>query len=326
MRLHKKYALSFFIFTVLLYISYAQTISDYASSAQDIIANIIKKDLAKTRIPPIPLETRQALSDSTLYNTLANIKGGREPFPYGKYIIFVYYDEHEDTRVNISFTYEKYSQIYQYTRLKSNPKILVYVLVPPIGMFEIQYRMIVNSTWTHDIQNKNYILDSNGIKISTAKAAPLPASMLSSVIYNTNSGIARFYFQKEEITQVLKDTFLDKITLENIHEKAIYLTGNFTEWDPFLIVMKETYPNSNLYYADVHLTPGTYYYYFQMGNYNLIDPKNNIISKRKNNSYVSTIIIPVTTSTIQPKTSMIDVVLTTTRQSQTYKKRQVYTQ
>ncbi len=254
------------------------------------ITNIIRPSFPTGRIEKA---TKQALSDIMLYGMVAGITAATAPFSYGQYTVFIHYDKSEDARVSIAFAEENYAQVHHFARLTSNPRILVYVLPKKEIETTRYYRLVINSVWTYDYQNPNSIVDDNSIRVSVVTMKALPHLFFPSFVYNKNKKQLRFflYLDKKKY-QTLTDTSLRSINPKLIEYVPVYVVGNFTAWDPFLIRMHEYPEQENLYYADVYLDEGAYYYYFQVGNYDILDPQNkNIVPRRTENLYVNTLFI-----------------------------------
>ncbi len=261
-----------------------------AGSLAQTITGIIREPFPRGGIEKV---TQEALLDSMLYTILASIKSPTAPFSYGKYFIFTHYDKSEDARASIAFADEQYAQTHHFVRLKSNPKILVYILPKKETATTLQYRLVINGVWTHDYQNPNSLIDENNVHVSTSTMSPLPRMFFPSFVYNSKKKQLRFFLYLDiENPQTLTDTSLQEVDATTIQHVPIYVVGNFSAWDPFLIRMQKSPEQENLYYADVTLDKGTYYYYFQVGNYDILDPRNrSIVPRRTEDLYVNTLII-----------------------------------
>lgn len=266
------------------------------SSLTKTIVNIIQDPFP---VGNVEEPTKKVLADITLYGIMADITSPTAPFSYGEYAIFIHYDKSEDARVSIAFAKENYAHTHHFVRLTSNPRILVYALPKQETATTHYYRLVINGVWTHDYQNPNSIIDDNSVHVSVAAISALPRVFFPSFVYNRHTKHVRFflYLNKKEY-QMLTDTSLRPINPYIIEYNHIYIVGNFTAWDPFLIRMHESPDQENLYYADVTLDKGTYYYYFQVGNYDILDPKNrNIVPRFTENLYANTLFINKTRDT-----------------------------
>lgn len=272
-----------------------------APAKKTLFERIIGK---KEPIVPAEAPTQKALSDTGLYETLAGLQGPVAPFSHGAYTIFVYYDAAKDSRVMASFANEQYSRLHPFVRLQSNASVMVYALPKKTEAQTIHYRLVVNGMWTRDEQNPFSTVDANGVRVSIANAKPLPAVNSPSVDYDGTTKTARFYlYLNTEQSSIVYDTSLTGIDTASIAHGPVYLVGDFTGWDPFLVRMQQSDSDAHLYYADVTLGKGNYYYYFQAGNYDVLDPKNrSIAARRTDNLFVNTLAIE---TTVDPETGRV---------------------
>ena len=267
--------------------------------AQQVPSSVLPRGFLERTIAPPPSvnpvdeNTANALQDTMLYGTLANIQKPLAPFSYGENTVFVHYDTFQNARVSIAFAHENYSITHALVRLQSNTKVMVYVMPKNTRITTLHYRLIINGVWTHDEQNPNSVVDGSGIRVSSTTMNPLPQEFFPSITYNSETQQARFFlYLNTESSSLIQDTTLATIDTATIKHRAVYLVGDFTGWDPFLFQMKKLDSISNIYYIDVPLTKGTYYYYFQVGNYNILDPKNrSIVPRRTHNLYVNALFI-----------------------------------
>ncbi len=235
--------------------------------------------------------THMVFNDSILQSMVSSLTGSVRPFLWGKSVLFTFYDPSLESQVSISFKDEKFNTTYPFLRLKANPTILVYAHPREFEHTTIDYRLIINGAWTHDTNNPDYTSDINQVKISRIELKQLPSSYLEPIVIRDDS--VRFYFYYQPTKTLLQS--LDKKYIQNYprsEDLVLYLVGNFTSWDPYMIRLQQSNIDDNLYYADVALSPGTYHYYYNMGEYSVLDPENLLVSKRhKLRGFVNTFIL-----------------------------------
>lgn len=224
--------------------------------------------------------TSQALRDTTLYSSLAKISKPMAPFVYGQYFIFIHYTTDPNDRVFISFERDNYNQLFSYITLEANTDVRVFVLPGTHTTQTLRYRVVINNLWSSDPQNPRTIVDANGIRVSMVTIPPVNPLFLPPVVI-VNNNTMRFYLYIYMGAFPLKDTRLHHIDYSALSSSQIYLSGDFTGWNPYLIPMRPVENANNLYYADVPVREGTYYYYYNLGATDALDPKNNAMVKRR---------------------------------------------
>lgn len=243
----------------------------------------IKEKIMNLVIPPITTTidntTNTALQDLSLYSTLAEVTKPIVPFLYGQYFIFIHYDDTQKDRTFIAFEHEYYNELHRFVRLTNNKNVSVFILPQLYVNQNINYRMVINGIWMIDYNNPQSQIDSRGIQVSSV-FIPMVNPLFLSPIVKIDESTIRFYLYLNSNKLAFRDTNFNVISPQNITKQTVFLTGNFTNWDPFLLPMTPVENVDNLYYVDISLKEGTYYYYFQMGSTDILDPKNKQISKR----------------------------------------------
>lgn len=234
--------------------------------------------------------TTDGLKDSLLYHALSIIKEQIPPFVYEKYAIFTYYDKSEKSSVNLISSADNYTTLYPFVRLSSNKKILVLLFPRPLDDIELNYRLVINGIWNHDLSNPNYIVDKNGVQISTIAIPAIENRYLPSFTTLENNMI-RFMFSQNELILNMQSTSLNLVVLEPNDTIPVFLNANFTGWDPFLLKMEAIPNRDSQLFVDVRLEPGIYYYYYQVGNTSVLDPRNQDIVRLESGLYVNRIVV-----------------------------------
>jgi hypothetical protein len=115
------------------------------------------------------------------------------------------------------------------------------VYTPPPGVTVLEYRLIADGLWIADPFNGESRLDtSSGATNSLVYLDPGPAET-GGAHAPENDGRVRFRYNAEP-------------------GYAVYLTGSFNNWDPFMYEMREETPGA--YTLALGLPPGTYQYVF----------------------------------------------------------------
>ena len=279
--LHSIFAL--FLLYILPHLVYSQESKtkkiDFQSTTK---SSAIVEDLLTTEERII----KNALQDSDLYTVLAHTNSEVAPFIHGIHIIIPYYGDSKDT-VFIAFEHENYTKTHAFASIEENPSLQVYIIPRTDIIQEIHYRLIINGIWTIDSQNPRFFIDNYGIQVSSVLVPKLPLLFYEPIVLKDDT--IRFYLYIDSHKVPLKDTNLNTISGIDIVENPIFLTGSFTNWDPFLIRMNMLDDNKNLWYADVPIQQeGIHHYYYHATTTDFLDPKNLSISKRTiNNDYVN---------------------------------------
>jgi hypothetical protein len=163
-------------------------------------------------------------------------------------------------RAGVAFAHENWTEIHRFRKLElpiddvapfvekskvprqfyHDSGIMFTVYTPPPGVALLEYRLIADGLWIADPLNEESRLDTSSGAINSlvhldpeeaAEEAPLTES----------NGRVRFRYNTEPGT-------------------AVYLTGSFNNWDPFMYEMREETPGE--YALALGLPPGTYRYVF----------------------------------------------------------------
>ncbi len=273
----------------------SQFIKIITSFIQNVSTGISSFFVGKAPSPPNSVETQQGLQDTLLFQALSSIKEQIPPFIYDKYAVFTYFDTNENSSVSIASSTNNYKEPLPFFRLQSNKKVLVQLIQRKAYDTTLQYRMVINGVWSYDTSNPNTIIDPNGIPLSTITIPSLDSQYIPSFIPLGNNRV-RFVLSSATSAINLHSTAMRGAAIDLSKAHAIYLNANFTGWDPFLLKMEQNTIIDGAYIADVTLSPGTHYYYFQIDGKGILDPKNDDIVQLKNGLYVNRIVISDTSS------------------------------
>ncbi|MDR1470680.1 MAG: glycogen-binding domain-containing protein [Spirochaetaceae bacterium] len=169
-------------------------------------------------------------------------------------------------RAGVAFAHENWTEIHWFRKLElpiddvapyvekskvprqfyHDSGIMFTVYTPPPGTAFLEYRLIADGLWIADPLNSESRLDtSSGVKNSLVYLDRGPNSAFVEEARKTkeaaNDGRVRFRYDAEP-------------------GSAVYLTGSFNNWDPFMYEMREEAPGA--YTLALGLPPGTYQYVF----------------------------------------------------------------
>jgi hypothetical protein len=166
-------------------------------------------------------------------------------------------------RAGVAFAHENWTEIHRFRKLElpiddvapfvedskvprqfyHDSGIMFTVYTPPTGVAFLEYRLIADGLWMADPLNGESRLDtSSGVKNSRVYLNPVPDSgLVKGAKEAENNGRVRFRYNADP-------------------GSAVYLTGSFNNWDPFMYEMREEMPGS--YTLALGLPPGTYQYVF----------------------------------------------------------------
>lgn len=201
---------------------------------------------------------------------LREIKKPGAPVITEDYIIFT-----ADTRnryVGIAFDFEEYQVIHPFKLLCSTdedgnktPQHLFYCYERKHKVSEIKYRLVIDGLWTTDPLNPDKIYDDD---------VNLYFSRVSDV-----GGIKR----NTEVTENSTVHFIYK----GASGQTIRLAGTFSNWDPWIYQLRETYPG--FYELELPLPDGKYYYNYYIGLDPVLDNTNPERTYLRNGKVVSVI-------------------------------------
>ncbi|MBQ9630913.1 MAG: glycogen-binding domain-containing protein [Treponema sp.] len=188
-------------------------------------------------------------------NTVLEINEVGEPYEKDNHIIFT--APHNARFIGIAFDFEEYKRIHpfriHYGYDMDNNKtdsLMFYILEKPRGRASVSYRLVIDGIWTCDPYNPDSYYDEVlGLDLSRVTfRESLPLEFVPSSSEGT-----RFVY-------------------EGRPGQKIYITGTFTNWDPWIYELSEIFPGT--YEIYIPLTRGTYYYNFFVGMKPINDKRN----------------------------------------------------
>lgn len=192
------------------------------------------------------------LDDIELSNRIemANITKSSAPVVRHRSVLFTYQQTAFARYVGIAFETEDFQIIHPFKRNQHG--VYVFLFNPPEESGNLDYRIVVDGLWMPDPKNTDTVRDHRGNVLSRFTYS-LPAKTVLESPRIASDGVVEFNMRYAEGTRV-------------------YLTGDFTNWEPFMIEMEEVSPG--LYRASRRLAPGNYEYCFIVNGSRITDPLN----------------------------------------------------
>ncbi len=181
---------------------------------------------------------------------MATISRSAPPTLRHRTVLFTYQHPSHPRYVGIAFDFENFQKIHPYKRNAHN--IFVFPFEVPEGMSELIYRIVVDGLWMPDPTNPDHTVDHKGNVLSRF-AFKLPEKMILA-------------------SPVVKEDRTVLFNLRYTKGTRVFVTGNFTNWEPFMVEMEEVSPG--LYALSRPFAPGDYEYCFIAGGARMIDPLN----------------------------------------------------
>ena len=183
---------------------------------------------------------------------MANIARSGPPVLNHRSILFTYSRPSYARYVGIAFDFENYRTIHPFKRNEHD--VFVFLFDPPEELGELTYRIVVDGLWMPDPQNPDQVRDHKG-NILSRFIFEIPKRMvLESPVIRPNRSV--------------------EFNLRYTAGARIFLTGDFANWEPFMIEMEEISPG--LYTVTRRFPPGNYEYCFIAGGSRITDPLNPI--------------------------------------------------
>ena len=221
-------------------------------------------------ISGLPAQTKGSVS---IHMHIMNMKKAQAPFFIDRKVLFSYSVPTKKSyirRVGIAFGYEDYRVVYPFFR--NDNDVFIYIADVPAGINNIDYRIIVDGLWLNDPNNPRTVQSDGGFLVSRIE---IPAYLkYSSETPQIKQGrTVRFFYSGES-------------------GKSVFLAGNFNNWDPFMLKMKEDPEAPGFYSISIRIPPGDQYYTFIADGREITDPGNPRKAIDKNGKRVSYLFVP----------------------------------
>lgn len=165
-------------------------------------------------------------------------------------VVFSYEPSRPVRYVVALFEHEDYAIQHVFER---NPNgILVLAYDPPQEIQDLRYRLVVDGLTMPDPNNPVTTRSATEERLSVFRIPDRPTPRFDS-------------------PQILPDGRVE-FTYQGIPGQRVFLSGSFTNWNPFLHRMEEV--ESGLYRAVMRVRAGTHYYQFLVDNQRIPDPRN----------------------------------------------------
>lgn len=189
----------------------------------------------------------------SIHTLISELKEAKKPIFIDNKILFTYSIGTKFTRrVAIAFDTDNFRQVYPL--LKNEYNVFFIARELPINTDSLGYRLIVDGVWTDDPVNTNSFLSPERVKVSRIVIPRSSYKKKVSPIISTNRNVRFIY--------------------NDISNKQVYLSGNFNNWDPFMLRMKEESENPGTYSISLRMSEGSHYYKFVADGISVQDPNN----------------------------------------------------
>lgn len=200
-------------------------------------------------MPAFSIE-RNSLS---IHIEISELTEAHSPIFIDNHILFTYYNGEKYTRrVAIAFEYDNYRQVYSFVKNEYN--VFFFIAEIPENTDVLNYRLIVDGVWTYDPINDNSFLSPEQLRVSSLNIPKIFNEYFTMPIINDNGNV-RFIYKDQE-------------------NKNIYLSGNFNNWDPFMLKMVEDKEDPGTYTISIRIAPGKHFYTFISDGITIQDPNN----------------------------------------------------
>ena len=181
---------------------------------------------------------------------LATVAKAGPPRLLHRTLLFTY-DQRDYARfVGIAFDFENYQRIHPFKRNERG--IFIFPLEVPEGTSSLTYRLVVDGLWIPDPFNDNKIQDRRGNLLSYLNVTLPEKRLTSSPIIDSDRHV--------------------KFVVKHAASQRVFVSGDFTNWEPFMIEMTEVSPG--LYSYERSFPPGDYQYYYIVSGAKVLDPLN----------------------------------------------------
>ncbi len=181
---------------------------------------------------------------------MATITRSAPPALRDRSILFTFRQPTYARYVGIAFDFENFQTIHTFARNEHD--IFVLLFTPPEDLVELKYRIVVDGLWMPDPGNPDLVSDHRGNLLSRFSFKLPPKAVLQSPIIQTDGSV--------------------EFNVRYAAGSRVFLAGNFSNWEPFMIEMKEVSPG--LYRISRRFPPGDYEYCFIAGGARMTDPLN----------------------------------------------------
>lgn len=188
--------------------------------------------------------------DFSVHTTVSSLREAREPIRVGNTLILSYDRERPLRYVAAVFAHENFRERHVFQRNQHDVYFLAYEL--PEDIEEVEYRLIADGIYTTDPDNPHTRRIPTDFRVSVADVSDRPDPT-------------------RESPRRLPDGRVEFI-YEGAPNQRVYVTGSFSNWDPYMHLMEEVEPGR--YRIRLHLREDTHYYHFIADGRRVPDPLN----------------------------------------------------
>jgi hypothetical protein len=189
----------------------------------------------------------------SMHIVISELKEAQSPMFVDNQILFSYFEGNKYIRrVAIAFGNDNYRKVYPFQKNEYN--VFFYTKEIPDNIDHINYRLIVDGVWIEDPVNENSFLSSELLRISRLQIPDKSNTQSDTPIVGNNRNVRFIYKDRSD--------------------KQIFLSGNFNNWDPFMLKMEEDSNEPGTYAISLRLSAGKHYYTFISNGVTLADPGN----------------------------------------------------
>ena len=189
----------------------------------------------------------------SIHIEISELTEAHSPIFLDNHIIFTYFNGEKYTRrVAIAFESDNYRQVYPFVKNEYN--VFFFIAEIPEKTDVLNYRLIIDGVWTHDPINDDSFLSPEQLRVSSLNIPKRFNEYFTTPLVYDNGNV-RFVYKDQE-------------------NKHIYLSGNFNNWDPFMLRMVEDKKDPGTYTISLRMAPGKHFYTFISDGITIQDPNN----------------------------------------------------
>lgn len=207
---------------------------------------------------------RGDLSTSTHLH-VSTMRRAHPPHIEGDHVVLSYRPDRPVRHVGVAFARDSFGTVRDMVRNRHDT--FFYLFKPEPGTDEIVYKLVVDGLWMTDPLNGDSIEGMAGSRLSRYRFVDA--------------------FPERPESPVVSDTGTVRLIYRGETGRRVYVTGDFSHWDPFLYRLEETEPG--LYRGSFSFPSGVHLYQFVVGGRPISDPLNPLTAVRADGSTVSVV-------------------------------------
>lgn len=219
--------------------------------------------LVSVLIPAVSAFPQETEFEPSVHLHVTGLREAGEPVRIGDTLILSYDRERPLRYVGAVFAHEDFAEQHIFQRNRHDVLFLAYEL--PEGLDEVEYRLVADGTWTTDPENPQTRRLATDTQVSVVDVSDRPDP-------------------PPEGPRRLEDGRVEFV-YEGTPGRRVYVSGSFTNWDPYRHRMNEIEPGR--YRIRLPLREGTHYYQFITNGLRLPDPANQRVTYRRAGRSVS---------------------------------------